>query len=102
MRHAVLALLLAISTSVAASQLVGLKDGRADCTGFDPDKLSVVQSGQDWRVTVDGSNGYTVALVASKEDAEAARGVIQKNQYTVSCRIGQGDRSFRYFESARR
>jgi hypothetical protein len=81
--------------------MVVLKDGRAECIGFDPDTLSVVQRGEDWRVEVASTNGYSVALLSNKDDAEAALQVIQKKKYTAVCTIGKGARTFRYLESAR-
>ena len=81
--------------------MVGVKGGRADCLGFEASKLSVVQSGQDWRVAMADTAGYTVALLASKDDADATVTVIQKKNYTAVRTIGKGSRTFRYFESAR-
>jgi hypothetical protein len=82
--------------------MVTMKDGRADCVGFNPDTLSVVQRGPDWRVTVAETNGYSVAILSSKEDADATMEVIRKKKYTAVCTIGYGTtRTFRYFESAR-
>jgi hypothetical protein len=108
MRYVALALILAVTTTVAASKqvpMVSMQDGRAECIGFDPDKLSVGQSGQDWRVRYEESGGFTTAILSSKEDADAALAVIQKNKYTAVCTIGlanKGQKTFRYFESARR
>ena len=102
MRYAALVLILAAATTASASQvMVELVDGRAECIGFDPEKLSVAQSGQDWRVQSTEYNGFILGVLSTKEDADAAHEVIKKKHLTAVCTIGKGTRTFRYFESVR-
>lgn len=66
-----------------------------DCIGFDPNRLSVRESGGRWKI-MEGANHSMFDFADNKGEAEQAYAVIRKHGFTHSCYVGRPDPSLTY------